>query len=158
MAKRNPGQWKVGHVVDRTMGTHHWNVHRVVGTDVEWLLNDARRVKRFRSAATAQAACDAANHSGVPAARGETLCPRDPGFDLGYVHAYLKSALLTVEPEGLTDPQAFYFLEWLKGLDAASGVLRALLQQAMTALYPGARPAERRAAAVAVANYLNRMP
>ncbi len=36
------------------------------------------------------------------------------GFDVGYVHAYLKSALLMVEPEGLTDPQAAYFFEWLE--------------------------------------------
>lgn len=38
-------------------------------------------------------------------------------FDLGYVYAYLKAALLDIEPEGLTDPQAAYFFEWFKGLD-----------------------------------------
>ena len=48
-----------------------------------------------------------------------TSKPPEPAplpFDLGYVHAYLKSALLSVEPEGLTDPQAAYFLEWLEAL------------------------------------------
>jgi hypothetical protein len=43
-------------------------------------------------------------------------------FDPGCVHAYLKSALLSVEPEGLTDPQAAYFLEWLEKIGDASGI------------------------------------
>lgn len=37
-------------------------------------------------------------------------------FDLGYVYAYLKAALLSVEPEGLTDPQAAYFMAWFAAL------------------------------------------
>jgi hypothetical protein len=35
-------------------------------------------------------------------------------FDAGYVYAYLKAALLSVEPEGVTDPHAAYFLDWFE--------------------------------------------
>src|SRR6185369_13587313 len=46
-------------------------------------------------------------------------------FDAGYVHAYLKAALLMVEPNGLTDPQAAYFLEWLETISEQAPMTQA---------------------------------
>jgi hypothetical protein len=43
-------------------------------------------------------------------------------FDPVYAYAYLKAALLTVEPNGMTDPQASYFFDWFAKI-AATGNL-----------------------------------
>ena len=55
--------------------------------------------------------------------RPSVPAPQPLPFDPGYVHAYLKAALQSVEPEGLTDPQAAYFLAWLEQVGTAAGSL-----------------------------------
>jgi len=57
---------------------------------------------------------------GLPAGVQKGTAPLS--FDPGYVYAYLKAALASVEPDGLTDPQAAYFMEWFEGIGTADSV------------------------------------
>jgi len=58
----------------------------------------------------------------APAGVAPSPAPQPLPFDPGYVYAYLKAALASVEPDGLTDPQAAYFLEWFEAVGIADGV------------------------------------
>jgi hypothetical protein len=63
MSRSEPtwGPWKVQRQKGTRLSSERWTVWRESGAQVEWLLNDAGRTKRFRSREAADKACDAAN-------------------------------------------------------------------------------------------------
>lgn len=59
--------YEVQHTVYRNPLREFWTVSKRQWNGLVWVRNGAGRVKHFRSAATAQAACDKLNAAGVKA-------------------------------------------------------------------------------------------
>jgi hypothetical protein len=76
------------------------------------------------------------------ASRPVTAPKADLPFDPGYVHAYLKAALVSVEPEGCTDPQAAYFMDWLEQIGNVGGPRPSLVTNIGCAAHGLAHPCE----------------